>query len=315
MVFLCCRGMMRILLVALLLIFSYASQAQQQNGFDLKGSLIPIKDILHGGPPRDGIPSIDQPVFQKADNYSFFSNNAQVLGVYHNGVAKAYPINILDWHEVVNDHFNGKPVSVTYCPLCGSGIAFNADVDQGRNKEFGVSGLLYNSDVLLYDRSTSSLWSQILGQAISGPMKGKHLEIINTQRLSLGAWKQQHPQTLILTTETGHRRNYHTTPYGNYDQENRTYFPITHSDDRFHKKEWVIGVEVKDAFKAYSIKKLSNLPQRSLVDEVGGETITISWDQKAQHVMVKDSQGNEIVGLQMFWFAWAAFHPETEVYE
>lgn len=288
---------------------------QHLNGFDLSDSLIPTKDILHGGPPRDGIPSIDHPLFQTAQTYRFFNSDAQVLGVYYNGVAKAYPINIMDWHEIVNDDFNGEPVAVTYCPLCGSGIAFKADLIKGPNKEFGVSGLLYNSDVLLYDRATKSLWSQIMGQAISGPMKGKYLEPVNTQRLTLEAWKQQHPETLILTTDTGFQRNYRSTPYGNYDRESRTYFPVDHQDNTFHKKTWVIGIEVNGSYKAYALKKLTKISTRKIVDRVGGETISLEWDKDTQYITIKDSQGKELVGLQMFWFAWSAFHPETEVYK
>ena len=302
-------------LLALLVLGVHPSPAQQLNGFNLSEALVPVKDILRGGPPRDGIPSIDQPVFQTAAKYREFSNSVQVLGVYFQGIAKAYPINIMDWHEVVNDDFKGQAVTITYCPLCGSGIAFKADVKQGANKEFGVSGLLYNSDVLLYDRATHSLWSQIMGKAISGPLKGRKLEPINTQRLTLGAWKAQYPQTLIMTMQTGHQRNYSTTPYSNYDQQNSTYFPVTHSDNTFHKKEWVIGVEHNGVFKAYPIKKLAKLPDRRLVDQLGGETITLTWDKRTQHILIKDSHGREIVGLQMFWFAWAAFHPHTQVYK
>lgn len=307
--------MRKLLLWCSISLLAFNIHGQQHNGFHLEDALIPAKDILRGGPPRDGIPSIDQPVFSSAEEFVEYPDVIDVLGVYYNGVAKAYPIKIMDWHEVVNDEFDGKPVVITYCPLCGSGIAFEADIIKGKPSKFGVSGLLYNSDVLLYDRSTESLWSQIMGEAISGPLKGKDLQPIRTYRITLGAWKNLYPRTLILTTQTGFNRNYQATPYGNYDQENSTYFPVTYSNSTFHKKEWVIGIEINGVYKAYSIKRLSKLPQQQLVDEVGGESLMISWDDKAENVRITRASGEELLAVQMFWFAWAAFHPDTEIFD
>ncbi len=146
---------MKIVKFILLLIFlnacSTKSVAQNKNGFDLKGALIPVNQIHGGGPPKDGIPSIDQPTFVLADEEDYLQNDAAVLGINYQGIIKAYPINILNWHEIVNDQFNQEPVVITFCPLCGSGMAFSASIN-GKAHTFGVSGLLYNSDVLLYDR-------------------------------------------------------------------------------------------------------------------------------------------------------------------
>ncbi len=306
---------MKPLLLVVFLLFGADSLCAQMNGFNLKGSLVPSKDILSGGPPRDGIPAIDNPLFVRATESKEYTKRSQVLGVYYNGVAKAYPIMIMDWHEVVNDHFEGQPVVISYCPLCGSGVAFSADIGLDKSTTFGVSGLLYNSDVLLYDRATNSLWSQIMGQAISGPLKGQKIVPISTQRTTLGAWKELHPYTLILTTETGFHRNYFTTPYRNYEFEKGIYFPVTHSNDVLHNKEWVIGVENNGTYKAYAIKHLAKLENQRLVDQLGGETITLTWDKKAENITILNSEGLEIVTIQMFWFAWAAFHPETEVLE
>ncbi len=306
---------MKMYLLTIISLFTVNTQAQELNGFNLKDALIPVSQILRGGPPRDGIPSIDNPVFKPSHQYKEFDNNSEVLGVYYNGVAKAYPINIMDRHEIVNDQFNGKQLAITYCPLCGSGIAFEADAINGKPTEFGVSGLLYNSDVLLYDRNTESLWSQIMAKAISGPMKGQELVPINTLRMTLRAWRNLHPETLILSNETGFNRNYQGKAYGNYDQEDRTYFPVSHNDNTFHKKEWVIGVEINGAFKAYPIKKLSKNKSRELKDELGGTVLTLSWDAKGENVRIVSASGEEIVGLQMFWFAWVAFHPDTEIYQ
>lgn len=292
---------------------AYGVQAQELNGFDLSNTSIPVDQILSGGPPRDGIPSIDHPEFKGVDRYREFSNQSEVLGVFYNNVAKAYPINIMDWHEIVNDDFNGKPVVVTYCPLCGSGIAFGALVN-GEPSEFGVSGLLYNSDVLLYDRKTNSLWSQILARAVSGPMKDSELEIVSTHRMSLGTWKELHPKSLILTTNTGYKRNYSQGPYSSYDQENRTYFPLSHEDDTFHKKEWVYGMELNGEYKAYPVKILKKNKSGMVKDSLGGKSLTVTWDRNGENFRAFTNNGEEIISLKMFWFAWVAFHPETLVF-
>jgi len=158
----------------LFLLLPAASQGRERmlNGFDLSGALIPVRDIESGGPPRDGIPSIDDPRFVGASKASFLAPEDRVLGVAIEGEAKAYPVAILNWHEIVNDRSLDQNFVVTYCPLCGSGMVFVADVGE-RALSFGVSGLLYNSDMLLYDRNTESLWSQLLAKAVSGPLKGR----------------------------------------------------------------------------------------------------------------------------------------------
>jgi hypothetical protein len=141
------------------------------NGFDYSDALVPPKEILWGGVPRDGIPAIHNPIFIEAAEADFLRDTDRVLGLTRNGVTKAYPIRIMDRHEIVNDRFGDEPIVVTYCPLCFSGMAFKATIG-GEVRRFGVSGLLYNSDVLLYDYESDSLWSQIMSKAISGPMKG-----------------------------------------------------------------------------------------------------------------------------------------------
>ncbi|RWA53122.1 hypothetical protein AU476_14940 [Cupriavidus sp. UYMSc13B] len=144
------------------------------NGFDLQGALVPRDDIVSGAPPRDGSRR-DLPDFVPASEATFLRPDDRVLGVLLNGVAKAYPERILIWHEIVNDEFNGEPLVVSFCPLCGTGTAHSARLD-GKSLTFGVSGLLYNSNLLLYDKQTQSLWSQMLGKAISGPLMGTALK-------------------------------------------------------------------------------------------------------------------------------------------
>lgn len=190
------------------------------NGFDLTDALIPSQQIYAGGPDKDGIPSIDQPVFVSASAASFLRADDAVLGLVHNGVARAYPIRILNWHEVVNDLFGDDPAVITFCPLCGTGVAFDSRVD-GRALSFGVSGLLYNGDVLLYDRQTQSLWSQLLGQAISGPLKGRRLTMLALTHTTWADWRKSHARTQILSTDTGQARPYEREAYPGHRAQRR----------------------------------------------------------------------------------------------
>ena len=199
------------------LLISSSIAAPLKNGFDLANSTIPVAKILSGGPPRDGIPSIDKPVFLSADKADYLKPEDRVLGIDFEGEARAYPIRILNWHEIVNDEIKGKAVAVTYCPLCGSGIVYKAD-SEGEPHKFGVSGLLYNSDVLLYDRETETLWSQILSKAISGKLVDTKLEVIPSSHTSWQVWKKNHPYTKVLSNKTGFNRDYQRSPYGTYDK-------------------------------------------------------------------------------------------------
>jgi len=295
-----------------LVIFTHESKSQSNNGFNLEGSLIPVEKIKHGGPPRDGIPAIDQPRFLDPGNGDY-SEDERVLGVYYNGTAKAYPVSILNYHEIVNDHFDGEPVVISYCPLCGSGLAFEARVN-GQRKSFGVSGLLYNSDVLMYDRETESLWSQLMTQAVTGPLKGTQLTIISTSNTTWKDWKMRHPNTLVLSRVTGFRRDYSRTPYTGYDESRALYFPVGNLNSSYHPKEKVIGLEINGEFKAYPFSELEKSGQE-ISDQFNKKNVRIIYDRKANTAQVFDSNGNEIPSYVVFWFAWAAFHPNTKVFQ
>jgi len=309
----------RIKRVAFLLLFFYiklptfAQSPFNYNGFKIDNPSIPKSEIRHGGPGRDGIPSIDNPKFLSASNASYLKDNDRILGVSINGVSKGYPIRIMDYHEIVNDQFNGKPVVITYCPLCGSGISFDAKID-GQKRTFGVSGLLYNSDVLLYDHETQSLWSQIMFEAISGPSKGKLLNPIITTSTTWEKWKALHPDTKVLSTETGHSRNYDRSPYGNYNQERRLYFPVKNQSDKYHPKELVIGINIGNKYKAYPFSELENKGQSQISDSFNGQELIIEYDKSSGYTHIKTTEGKELPGTTLFWFAWYAFHPDTEIY-
>jgi hypothetical protein len=285
-----------------------------KNGFDLAAALVPPEAIASGGPPRDGIPAIDRPRFAPAADVKFLRDEERVLGVSRNGIAKAYPVRILNWHEIVNDSFGTERVVVTYCPLCGTGMAYLAEVG-GRRLGFGVSGLLYNSDVLLYDRETRSLWSQLLSQAVSGPMKGTRLTVIPLAHTSWSDWRTRHPETLVLTPQTGYVRDYERDPYAGYERSAEIWFGVQQRSDRYHPKELVIGLEINGRFKAYPFTALERAAA-GLRDVVGGRAIVVRFDARHRTGAVYDAASDEeIPAVIAYWFAWYAFHPETELFE
>lgn len=302
-------------LVATLLIgltIAFGAHAQTKNGFDLSESLVPADQILPGGPPRDGIPAIDQPRFVAAARADFLEPSDAVLGIMHRGDARAYPIRIMNWHEVVNDRIGGQPVAITYCPLCGSGVAFVAE--QGDTVlNFGVSGLLYNSDVLLYDRATQSLWSQLMGRAVAGQMKGAVLTALPLVHTTWADWRTLHPATQVLSSDTGYGRAYDHDPYAGYAEQDTLYFPVAFRSAGFHPKERVLGVSMGDASKAYPFAELHKAPA-VFEDTVDGRRISIRFDKRAERAQAYDADGAPLSATTLYWFAWYAFHPDTAVY-
>lgn len=308
------RNAMPLLLVALWFAI-YTSNtffAKGRNAFNLEGSLVPADQIFRGGPGKDGIPAIDTPEFVAADKSDFIDDKSVILGIHYKGVTKAYPINILNWHEIVNDQFNGEPVVITFCPLCGSGMAFLSHTN-GKALTFGVSGLLYNSDVLLYDRQTQSLWSQLKSQAISGAHKGRYLVGLPVLHTTWQDWKSKYPDTLILSTETGFDRDYSNSPYADYLKSPQTMFPLSSVSRRYHPKEEVMGLELDGQFKAYPFIELEKSPAE-FMDTVNGHALTVRYDKQHRSAVVFDQQGKQLVSVRTFWFAWYAFHPATQVY-
>jgi uncharacterized protein (DUF983 family) len=300
-------------LLVVMILFLQTITAQNKKGFNLDNAIIPVSEIKDGGPAKDGIPSIDAPKFIKASG-AVLDRNARILGVYENGIAKAYPISILNYHEIVNDHFGDQPVVVTFCPLCGSGIAFDALV-KDKPKTFGVSGLLYNSDVLLYDRETESLWSQLKYQAVAGTLVGVSLKMLNTANTTWKSWNVKYPNTLVLSEDTGFIRDYSRNPYPGYEDSPALYFSVSDQDARFHPKETVIGVEINGKFKAYAFSELEKLKGKELKDSFEGKDLIIKYKPSSKSAEIFDNEANPIPAVTNFWFAWFAFHPDTEVYK
>lgn len=289
-----------------------AQAVSKKNGFLIEDPLIPVKEIRSGGPAKDGIPALNRPEFVAGDEASFLSDKDRVLGLSYNGVVRAYPIRILNYHEIVNDVLDGEPVVVTFCPLCGSGTAFLSTV-QNIPLNFGVSGLLYNSDVLMFDRQTDSLWSQLMSQAISGPMKGQRLTALPISHTSWREWKSRHPDTEVLTTQTGFRRNYNADPYPNYSRSGKLYAPVNRSSKLYKRKELVMGLELDGQFKVYPFEELEKGPER-FADTFQGVSFEVLFDEENKTGRVVGEDSAEIPTTIAFWFAWYAFHPDSTVF-
>ncbi|TRX59406.1 DUF3179 domain-containing protein [Fulvivirga sp. M361] len=285
------------------------SQKQlQKNGFNLSDLTISFSEIKQGGPPKDGIPAINHPRFESASNATFIKPNDLIIGVEINGIAKAYPIKILNWHEIVNDEISTRPVVITYCALCRSGLVFNACV-KGRAYTFGVSGLLYNSDVLLYDRETQSLWSQLIGASVAGTNSGKALEVITSQMVTWAEWKEQYPKTLVLSTETGYVRNYDHSPYSAYGLTDQLMFPVEHENHVLLNKQLVVGIELDGEYIAFPFSRL----RKKNADKVY-KGLTVQFDKKRQTVVVFNQVGDVYPSVTLYWFAWYAIHPDTKIF-
>ena len=238
-------------------------------------SIVPLDQIVSGGPPPDGIPSIDNPKFISVQEASKFLEDSElVLGLNINGDNRAYPLQILVWHEIVNDKVGGMPVAVTYCPLCFTNQVFNRTIDDGQEVvEFGTSGKLYNSNLVMYDRTSKSLWSQALAEGIVGKHAGTKLERVPFDIAYWKEWKQLYPDSKVLSRDTGSNRPYGADPYGDYYTNSDVLFPVSNSDDRLGLKEIVVGFENKEQHKAYRLQEIEN--KKVINDQVNGKPIAL----------------------------------------
>ena len=285
------------------------------NGFDISNASIPKRKILSGGPGRDGIPSLDVPDFIPVSEAKFLRATDPVVGFVWEDEAKAYPLKILVWHEIVNDVVGGRPIMMTYCPLCGTSMAFDRRID-GAETTFGVSGLLFESDVLMYDRETDSLWSQLKMEAVAGKRRGTRLQWLPSEQMTWQAWRERYPNSLVLSTAQGLGKNYRRKAYSGYENIDETYFPVTLYREDLPNKEWVVGVLVGDSAKAYPVAALKARENGPLADRLGGVNLRIHYNVEGQWARVtRADTGAVIPHVRAYWFAWQAFYPETAVFQ
>ena len=304
-----------VLVTATVCLYTPAGLAAAKNylDFDLGNASVPLSLIQHGGPPRDGIPALTDPPRIPASEVDYLRADDRVLGIVMDGQARAYPVRILNWHEIVNDQLAGQALLVSWCPLCGTGMIFDAQFN-GQRRNFGVSGLLYNSDVLLYDRATESLWSQVLATAISGPLQGERLRLLPAIHTSWKDWQQRYPDSEVLALNTGYLRDYDRDPYAGYAASPDLYFPVAQRDQRFHPKAVVAGLLLDGEAMAWPLQQLDEAAVIELRDTVAGQPIHLYYDKQHRSVEVTDSAGKALPVIIAYWFAWYAFYPDTDVY-
>lgn len=251
-----------------------APPALEQFDTDHSEYSIDLSTLKSGGPPKDGIPSIDNPSFVRINEASdWIHPDEPVIALEHDGTARAYPLQILTHHEIVNDRIGGTPVAVTFCPLCYSALVFKRTLDGGP-VTFGVSGLLRNSDLVMYDRKTETLWQQFTGKAIVGSRTGATLEQLPSQIISFKQFAETYSDGMILSRDTGYNRPYGRNPYAGYDDVDKRPFAFDgRVDDRLPPMEKVVAVSVDGTHKAYPHSMTEN--ERVVHDTVGGRSVAV----------------------------------------
>jgi Protein of unknown function (DUF3179) len=281
------------------------------SGFDLSHHVVPPAEIRDGGPAKDAIPAVLEPQFVKAEHATFLESNDKVIGVVVQGRARAYPIKILNWHEVVDDSIAGTPLAVTFCPLVQGAAVYNRDAG-GKTLTFAVSGKLYQSNLVLYDEGTQSLWSQLEGQALAGPMAGQKLAAIPSTIVTWEAWQKKYPSTDVLSINTGYTRDYGVDPYWGYEHGDQVVSPVAHLDERLSAHELVLGLSAGGQDEAFPLSKLSKAAMPLRV-QLGGADLTINYDPDSGAATASVS-GERVPVYNGYWFAWAAFHPKTAIW-
>ncbi|MEW6209498.1 MAG: DUF3179 domain-containing protein [Acidobacteriota bacterium] len=307
------------------------------------------EEIVWGGVKKDAIPALTNPKMIKVSEADYLRDDELVFGIEINGDARAYPLRIMDWHEMLNDRVGDRSVSLAYCTLCRSGILFDTTVG-GDTFTFGSSGLLYRSNKLMYDHQTESLWMTMRGEPVSGPLAMSEIELkkLPVVVASWKEWRDQHPRTLVLSLDTGFKRDYRPgAAYSEYFASPDLMFPAPGRDNRLRPKEEVFALTVNGQPKAYALNRLRD--RGVLNDEVAGEKLVLIAERSEVRVyargerifksmatanrveaqdgsvwsltedaLVNPSTGERlprIAGHLSYWFGWHSFYPSTLLYD
>lgn len=317
--------------------------------------LIPRNEVFDGGPGKDGIPALTNPLMISGNSAAFLKDEDLVIIININNEFRVYPHLILDWHEIINDEIGGNKFAITYCPLTGSGIAYNRII-KGDETTFGVSGLLYNTNLIAYDRRTNSNWSQMKMQSVNGTLIGENVDLYDIIETNWKTIKNAYSEFKVVSTSTGYSRSYGVYPYGDYKtNHNLLIFPVSNNDTRLPRKERVLGVIINQEKKAF---RFNSIDEGFILekDNIGGININIVKSKKNNFIhayssiledgkvvnldliseefplILKDNNNNKydifgqiiagndkgkrlkpITQYISYWFAWAAFYPETNL--
>ena len=291
------------------------NKKSKQLNSDKTFAKINLNDLEQGCPGQDCIPSIDNPKFESRNEANkWLRDDDLVFGLDYKGEKRAYSQRILNWHEIVNDTIAGDPVLITFCPLCGSALVFERRVN-GKTSEFGVSGKLINNNLVMYDRNEENLWQQVTGEAVVGAAakRGEKLKKIRFSASSWSEWKKNHPDTKVLSRDTGYIRDYDLYPYGTYEEDNEIYFGLKNRDVRLPLKEVVYGFDLDGKYKAYSLSALKR--EKTILDTIQDTQVKVEYREGGEVLLTVLDKQKTYVPLRTFWFAWAAFHPGTELYK
>ncbi|MDQ3963322.1 MAG: DUF3179 domain-containing protein [Actinomycetota bacterium] len=335
--------------------------------------LVDPNDLISGGPPPDGIPPIDDPEFVAISEADWLEEREPVIVVEIDGDARAYPLQIMTWHEIANDTVGGVPISVTFCPLCNTAYAFERPEYEGKATSLGTSGMLLHSNLVMYDRATTSLWPQALGQAVIGPLTGTTLERVPSPIVSWEEFTSSFPNGAVLSRDTGFDRDYGQNPYPGYDDiDSQPFLFRGEVDDRLTAVERVLGVETTTEVIAFSYSALKDAAgsdgATAVNTTIGDKPLVVFWKQGTvsaldaatisssrdvgaaaafsarvgKRLLEFDVENDKFVDEQTsstwnllgravdgplkgkrleaadahdsFWFDWAAFQPETDIW-
>jgi hypothetical protein len=287
---------------------------------------VPLREFQSGGPGKDGIPALERPRFLRAAEVNFLRPQEPVIALTLASHTRAYPLQILVWHEIVNDVVGGVPIAVTFCPLCNTAIAFDRRVE-GRTLSFGTTGNLRNSDLVMYDRQTESWWQQFGGEGVVGRYAGTRLKVLPARIIAWRSFRGQHPNGLVLSRQTGYSRPYGENPYAGYDDvSSPPFFPTAHSDDaRLPPKERVVYLERDGSAVAIPFSTLAK--KRHLEVTLGGRRFQVRWQRGVNSALDTGEiasgrdvgaaqvleQGRPTTFSEPFWFAVAAFRPHVQI--
>lgn len=289
--------------------------------------------MMSGGPPPDGIPAIDDPQFVSAEDADLDPGDP-VIGFVHDGEARAYPHRVVVLHEIVNDEVAGLPVSITYCPLTATSLGFKRG-----DTTLGVSGQLLNSNLVMYDRESESYFAQIAATGMTGEHRGRTLDEVDVTWTTWGRWRAAHPETRVLSDDTGYLRNYGRDPYGSYNPlsgyygRDGTIFPLMHDSDRYRAKKMVVGGRTARRSVYFVLDELARDPVQvtenflAVYDPALHTGRIYATDGQPPAVTETDDGRYEIGGetyaadelplesvipIEAFFFAWHAFYPDSE---
>ncbi len=290
-----------------LLLAQYAHNALKTN---LSKHSIPLDSILDGGVGKNDIPAIDFPEFANVEQaHGYLTDPDYGILLTANGEHKFYPLAILNWHEIINDAIGGRPVLVSFCPLCGTAIVYDRIVN-GDTMLFGVSGKLYESNLLMFDEGTESLWSQALGECVAGDLTGKKLSLANSVFVSFEQVQKDYPDAEVLSIKTGYERNYTQDPYSEYVSSDELFFPVSRSDSRYPNKDVMYVVQVENTSVAFHWKDLLRLSAAQ--QKTADGTVSVKIHDFTPSA-IKKEDGSSLKGYFSCWFSWVATYGDQGV--